>query len=344
MSIIHDALKKAQEERKSKKQDIPYNPQGTEKKSRPLIYGIIGFAVIAGIVAYLFVPYFHKPKQIAQPVVAPGIAPVKPVRIAANAPSKPEEQKPAIPQKESVKEKKIDAPRILAKKQSRDKKRVPSLPPSTKKGGVDVQEIAGKPETAIIRKTEDYSVNGMYNEALKELQSGRVREAKNIYKQILVKKPNHTEALNNLGVIAMEEDNRKEALFYFKRILEYQKNYPKAYNNIGLVVMKDGDGKLAEEYFRKAIAIEPDSVEPYLNLAALLRGGGRFQEAAKLLDIPIGKKIKDPSLFLSYAVIKDNLGEYEAAARYYRQYLSLLPAPGSRKDIIERLKYVEEKK
>ncbi len=42
-----------------------------------------------------------------------------------------------------------------------------------------MQEIAGKPETAIIRKTEDYSVNGMYNEALKELQSGRVREAKN---------------------------------------------------------------------------------------------------------------------------------------------------------------------
>ena len=333
MSIIHDALKKAQEERKSKKQDIPYNPQGTEKKSRSLVYGIIGFAVVAGVVAYLFVPYFHKPKQIAQPVVTPEIAPAKPVQIVANIPSKPEEQKPAIP-----------APRILAKKQSRDKERVPSLPPSTKKGGVDVQEIAGKPETAIIRKTEDYSVNGMYNEALRELQRGRVREAKNIYKQILVKKPNHTEALNNLGVIAMEEDNRKEALFYFKRILEYQKNYPKAYNNIGLVAMKDGDGKLAEEYFRKAIAIEPDSVEPYLNLAALLRSGGRFQEAAKLLDIPIGKKIKDPSLFLSYAVIKDNLGEYEEAARYYRQYLSLLPAPGSRKDIIERLKYVEENK
>ncbi len=89
----------------------------------------------------------------------------------------------------------------------------------------------------------------------------------------------------------MEEDNRKEALFYFKRILEYQKNYPKAYNNIGLVAMKDGDRKLAEEYFRKAIAIEPDERRPYVNLSAsVAKSGGRFQEAAKLLEIPIGKK------------------------------------------------------
>lgn len=353
MSIIHDALKKAQEERKNKKQDVPFNPPNRQEKSKTLIYGIIGFAVIAAVIAYLYVPYFHRPKQIAQPVVAP--APAKPVRIAVNVPPKQEEQKiPPVHISEKIspislsekgvnEKKKAVGARTIAKKQSRDKEAVHSLPPSTKMGGGDLREMAGGPEAAVIRKTEDYSVNGMYNEALKELQAGRVREAKNIYKQILAKKPNHTETLNNLGVIAMEEDNRPEALFYFKRILEYQKNYPKAYNNIGLVAMKDGDGKLAEEYFRKAISIDPDSVEPYLNLAALLRSGGRFQEAAKLLDIPIQKKIKDPSLFLSYAVIKDNLGEYEEAARYYRRYLSLLPAPASRKDIIERIKYVEEK-
>ncbi len=127
-------LRRPRRSERTKSRIFPIILRAQKKNRSQLIYGIIGFAVVAGIVAYLFVPYFHKPKQIAQPVVAPGIAPVKPVRIAANAPSKPEEQKPAIPQKESVKEKKIDAPRILAKKQSRDKKRVPSLPPSSKEG------------------------------------------------------------------------------------------------------------------------------------------------------------------------------------------------------------------
>lgn len=354
MSIIHDALKKAQEERKNKKQDIPYNPPDTQKKPATLVYVIIGLCV-AAIVIYLYVPYFHKPKQITQPVVAPAPAQVNPAQVAANVPTKQEEQKiptariseetpPGPPlSKKGNKNSVVPASSLSLKKNIRDKEIAPSLYPSTKKDKGDLQGINVEPERIIIRKTDDGDINRMYNEALKELQSGRIREAKNIYKQILAKKPNHIEALNNLGVIAMEEDNRAEALFYFKKILEYQKNYPKAYNNIGLVAMKDGDDRLAEEYFRKAISIEPDSTEPYLNLAALLRSGGRFQDAAKLLDIPIQKKIKDPALFLSYAVIKDNLGEYEEAARNYRKYLSLINNPGSRKDIIERLKYIEEK-
>jgi hypothetical protein len=69
-----------------------------------------------------------------------------------------------------------------------------------------------------------------------------------------------------------------------------------------------------------------------------------LQEAAKLLEIPIQKKAKDPDLLLAYAVIKDNLDQYEDAARYYRQYLSSLHTPASRKDIIERLQYVEGKR
>ncbi|MBA4390541.1 MAG: hypothetical protein C0399_06360 [Syntrophus sp. (in: bacteria)] len=356
MSIIHDALKKAQEERKNKKQNIPYKPLGTQKKPRILVYAIIGFSIVAVVIAYLYVPYFHRPKQITQPVVAPALTPAKPVQVAANVPLKQEEQKsgavtipekiPPAPPSVKVGSRKeiVSPPRTIAKKQSRDKETMSPLSPSAKKGRSDLQETAVEPERAVIRKTDDDKIDRMYNEGLKELQSGRMREAKSIYKQILAKKPNHTETLNNLGVIAMQEDNRVEALFYFKRILEYQKNYPKAYNNIGLVAMRDGDNKLAEEYFRKAISIDPDSVEPYLNLAALLRSGGRFQEAAKLLDIPLQKKIKDPSLFLSYAVVKDNIGEYDDAARYYRQYLLSTHAPGSRKDIIERLKYIEEKK
>jgi tetratricopeptide (TPR) repeat protein len=107
--------------------------------------------------------------------------------------------------------------------------------------------------------------------------------------------------------------------------------------------MRDGDRQLAEEYLRKAISLEPDDPGLYVNLSALLRSQGRLQEAVKLLEILIQKKAKDPDIFLSYAVIKDNLGQYEDAARYYRQYLSLIRTPASRKDIIERLQYIEMK-
>lgn len=367
MSIIQDALKKAQEERaKKKNREVPYHRSDAQKKPKTPVYIILGLC-IAAVIAYLYIPYFHKPKQVAQPVVSQAPVSAKPVQAAVNAPPTPEAQKPA--RETETPEKKGESATASAPQKPIEKPVAPVTPnnerePTGAKTGVahaqkitnsfavkkktKAVESAGKQDTtneptgAVEKKTDDGIIDRMYNEALREQQSGRTREAKTIYKQILAKQPNHIEALNNLGVMAIHEENTREALFYFKKILEYRNNYPKAYNNIGLITMKDGDLKLAEEYFRKAISLEPDSVEPYLNLSALLRSEGRLQEAAKLLEAPIQKKVKDPALFLSYAVIKDNLGQHEDAARYYRQYLSSINNPGSRKDIIERLKYIEK--
>ena len=176
------------------------------------------------------------------------------------------------------------------------------------------------------------------------MNSGQSREAQKIFLNILSRKPGHVESLNNLGVIAASQGNKQEALNYFKKILEYRTDYPKAYNNIGLVMMSGGDTKLAEEYFRKAISLESDSLEPSMNLCALLRTQGKYREAAKVLEAPIRKNVRDPLLFLSYAVVKDNLGQSEEAIRYYRQYLSLARQSEVKNGVLERLRYLEGKR
>jgi Flp pilus assembly protein TadD len=364
MSIIQDALKKAQQDRaKKNKREVPYHLSGLQKKSKTvIIYAVAGLFCVTAVFAYLYIPYFHRPKQITQPVVVQATVPVavnvfptleaqKPTKeipgkkgesAIAPAPKKPIE-KPAVSLTPNIKQEPAIAKTRIAQIQ-----KIAISPPVERKTRVTepaVKEDAwNEPVRAVERKTDDGSNNSMYNEALKEHQSGRTREAKIVYKQILAKQPDHIETLNNLGVIAIYEGNTQEALFYFKRILEYRKNYSKAYNNIGLIAMRDGDRQLAEEYLRKAISLEQDDPGPYVNLSALLRSQGRLQEAAKLLEIPIEKKAKNPDLLLSYAVIKDNLGQYEDAARYYRQYLSSIHTPASRKDIIDRLQYIEDKR
>jgi Flp pilus assembly protein TadD len=368
MSIIQDALKKAQEDRRKKSsREVPYHLSGVQKKSKTaaIIYAVAGFCV-AAVFAYLYIPYFHKPKQIMQPVVAQAPAQARLVQAVVNVPPALEAQKtvkvPAdkrnkdttVPDLQKPIEKPI-VPETSKNKQDPTGAKIGiahgqkiALLPSVKKKR-KVVELSGKEEAmseplrVVEKKTDDGTIDNMYNEASREQQAGRTREAKAMYKQILTKQPDHIETLNNLGVIAIYEANTQEALFYFKRILEYRKNYSKAYNNIGLIAMKDGDRQLAEEYLRKAISLEPDDPGPYVNLSALLRSQGRLQEAAKLLEIPIQKKAKDPDLFLSYAVIKDNLGQYGDASRYYRYYLSSILAPTSRKDIIDRLQYIEKK-
>ena len=337
MSIIQDALKKAQEERrKINGREVPYHLSGIQKKSKTAIMYVVGGLCVAAVFAYLYIPYLHKPKQIAQPVVVQPPVSAKPAQAAVI-------EKPVVSVTPNDKQGATGTKTGIAPVQ----KTAISSPVKRKTRAVEsvgTQDAMSGPVRVVEKKTDNASNDNMYNEALREQQSGRTREAKTIYKQILTKQPSHIEALNNLGVIAIQEGNTQEALFYFKRILEYRNNYPKAYNNIGLIAMKDGDRQLAEEYLRKAISLEPDDPGPYVNLSVLLRSQGRLQEAAKLLEIPIQKKAKDPDLLLSYAVIKDNLGQYEDAARYYRQYLSSIQTPALRKDIIDRLQYIEGKR
>jgi tetratricopeptide (TPR) repeat protein len=193
---------------------------------------------------------------------------------------------------------------------------------------------------ALITSVDHEKINIKFNEAVKETEKGNTSGAKRLYQSILTEHPSHIEALNNLGVIVMNEGNTKEALFYFNKVLQYKKDYGKAYNNIGLLMMKDGQKKLAEEYFRKSIELG-SGVDPSLNLAALLRTEKRFEEAGRLLEAFINTNTKNRSIYLSYALIKDDMGQYEEAIQYYRLYLRGAGNTGERREVLERLKILE---
>lgn len=237
MSVIQDALKKAQEERRKKNQEAPYPPLGATRKSKVFVYAIVLLLCVVVIIAYLYIPGFHRPKHINQPVVAAVSMPIKPLHMEAKLPPAPEAQQPT----KETPEKKVEGvaipiPQKPVEKQFTsvmpNRKQVPAgvethivqiqkiaLSPSVERKTKTVessskQDITNESVGVVEKKADDGSVDRMYNEALREQQSGRTSEAKTIYKQVLMKQPNHTETLNNLGVIAVQEDNRAEALFY----------------------------------------------------------------------------------------------------------------------------------
>lgn len=352
MSIIHDALKKAQAQRKEKPAGIPHgNTPEAKKKPHYLAAGII--VIVAAIVlTYLFVPAFHPKKTIPVKQMA-SVEPAQAVSpMGTPAQAVTQKSPEAGPQVDTAVSAQIPSPdRVALKKASPVSVPAPELrdtagrPEPVRRGSKGAQPAADdEPIRRIpVRKTEDDSLNRQYNEALKLMGAGQLREAQKVFLDILGRKPDHVETLNNMGVISASSGNRKEAVAYFNKVLEYRPNYPKAYNNIGLVMMSEGNPLLAEEYFRKAIAMDPEGLEPYLNLAALLRAGKKFAEAAKLLEGPIHRNIKDPNLYLSYAVVKDNMGHSEQAIKFYRQYLGLAKPSQVRNGVAERLRYLEER-
>jgi tetratricopeptide (TPR) repeat protein len=394
MSVILDALKKAQQERKTISRKISFGfTRGPAKPKRTLyivISCILCFILILTLLPILYKALISKPQTPVATQSLPSMI-VHPQQMQGQMPEKTQpatlkpptqvialsEAQPQITKKpeETVMPDKPGATKTGIKKYEH-KQTETKIAKTEQTAGNNDAEIAKKRysehinklrkqasrKTAsftaehenkefnepirntqvVVKRVNDEKITLLYNEALKEANKGNIDEAKKIYMAILVERPNHIEVLNNLGALAMKEGNTREAMFYFRKILENRKDYEKAYNNIGLIMMREGEFKLAEEHFRKSIELDKDSIEPYLNLSALLRGEKRFEEASTLLEKLLKKGDGDPVIHLSYALIKDEMGQYDDAIKYYRYYLREGGKHSERNRIIERLRQLEE--
>ena len=70
---------------------------------------------------------------------------------------------------------------------------------------------------------------------------GDLEQAESSFKAILEAQPDHTEALNNLGVIAFQQDDHKKAYAYLQKAVETDPTYIEAIENLARCAMAMGD-------------------------------------------------------------------------------------------------------
>jgi Flp pilus assembly protein TadD len=127
--------------------------------------------------------------------------------------------------------------------------------------------------------------------ALRHHQAGRLQEAENLYRQILVHQPKHAEAMHLLGVIALQ------------------------------VGRKD----VAEDLIRQAIALKPDDAGAYINLGNALRDMGRFDEAIAAYNQALALNPNLPEAHNDLGIALAGKGELDAAIAAYRRAVALNP-------------------
>ena len=341
MSLIIDALKKAQQERK--RPPLKETKWGGLKSEKPKkVYYFLLIGAVCATVAILLIPVPQKTKT----------GPLPTAQVSNTEPSLPRlspgasKEAKGDEQPQTMRETKPKAETSVKEEEKTEKKTEKKKATPMGKSFKSYQEEDSTPEPeekgVFVQRHDEERITGIYNQATAEAEKGNTGEAKKLYQMVLAEKPYHVEALNNLGVIAMKEDNGKEAIAYFRKILEKKPDYAKAYNNIGIVHMREGEKSLAEEYFRKSINIDKDNTEAYINLTTLLRANRRYQEASNMLETLIQKGNRDPALSLSIALIKDEMGQSKEAITYYRYYLLQGGKKEERNKVIERLKTLEE--
>jgi predicted O-linked N-acetylglucosamine transferase (SPINDLY family) len=195
--------------------------------------------------------------------------------------------------------------------------------------------------------------------ALGHHHAGRLAEAERLYREVLARAPDHTDALHLLGVLACQagqwdaaidligqavarqpmvaayhsnlgETYRKagrldEAAAAFRRALELAPNLAAAQNSLGIVLKDLGQPAEALRSYRRALALEPNYAEALTNLAAALREQGEREQALAALDRAVAVRPDLAEAHYNRGATLHDLGRLEAAAAAYAQALALRP-------------------
>ncbi|MDI6742142.1 MAG: tetratricopeptide repeat protein [Smithella sp.] len=225
MSYINDALRKAQKDKKS--DYAAYEPivsAADKKTSKTRKWFIIAGVAMLFLWAGAVVALLHRPEE--------KMIPAKTDLIAARE-------------------------AIVA----------PAAPPLAEETALDVQKEAApaaKPvpvEIPVVIKEEpgNNDAQALYAQAVQKQREGKLAEAKDLYKQIIKIDPKNIQALNNLGVVYMDQKVYKWAAIRLNDALKIKHDYPKAHYNLACLYAQQNNREQSLHHLQKAIGLNPEA-------------------------------------------------------------------------------------
>jgi protein O-GlcNAc transferase len=161
--------------------------------------------------------------------------------------------------------------------------------------------------------------------ALQHHKSGRLREAEDLYRRILIQQPAHFDAKHLLGVIAQQTHRVDLAIDLLRQAIAIRPDFPQAHSNLGNTLKDKGriDEAIAE--FQTAIALNPKLFEAHNNLGNALRDKGQFDESIAACRQAIALK---PDFAEAHSNLGNALrakGMLDEAVAAYRQAIAFDP-------------------
>ncbi len=122
-----------------------------------------------------------------------------------------------------------------------------------------------------------------YREALTAQRRGDHQRAETLYQQALMLDPGHLRALNNLGVLYMDQKKKREAVALFNRAIGLKKDYVDPYYNLACVYARVDEIDESLKYLKMAIAINKD-VKNWAERDADMKAVVTTEEFKKILE------------------------------------------------------------
>ena len=147
--------------------------------------------------------------------------------------------------------------------------------------------------------------------------TGKLKEAKEIYRAILELDPSCAEALHLLGVCCHQEGKNDEAVGFLESALKIDPANTGFLYNFGVILQEIGQSERAEECYRKVNSNDPGNVSAWINLGNILSDRGQFGEARDCHANVIRLQPDRPEHHFRLGNSYRKLGEIDAALSHF---------------------------
>ena len=204
-----------------------------------------------------------------------------------------------------------------------------------------------KGKSVVLNITKIKLIQKKLTQGLHLHKAGHYDVAKKIYEEILDINPNHFDAIQLLGTIALQTNNYEksiellslalrlnsnnvsvlnnlgnalrgldrfhEAIILYEKAIIFDKNLKDTYLNRGIALHKLSKYKEALESFMIAINLNPDYVDAYVALGDTLQEMGQFNDALKSYELAINLNSDNDIAYANQGVALHELRKFDAA-------------------------------
>jgi NAD(P)-dependent dehydrogenase (short-subunit alcohol dehydrogenase family)/radical SAM superfamily enzyme YgiQ (UPF0313 family)/Tfp pilus assembly protein PilF len=156
-------------------------------------------------------------------------------------------------------------------------------------------------------------------------ESGNLKDALDISRQILATNPNNSDALHLFGTIAFHVGKYDTAISYIKKAIKNDPAVSQFHNDMGVVLNAQGKLNDAIGYFQEALRLKPNSVESHLNLGTMFMLRRDFNVAVEHFQEAILLEPNNPEVHIKFGMLFMKQKKIEAAINYFHKATLLNP-------------------
>ncbi len=164
----------------------------------------------------------------------------------------------------------------------------------------------------------------VFAQALRFHQAGNLREAEQLYREVLARDPAHANSLNLLGLLAHQIGHNEAAAELIGKALVVNEQNPESHYNLAIVLSVLGRFDEAIVRYERAIALRPDYADALMNLGNVRMQRGQPDVALNCYERVLALR-PDAAAHYNIANILARRGELDQAAARYRQAIAIKP-------------------